>query len=93
MLPLTMILVCGSVTSRVFVGGHSWVEQMRMIAEPNGSYIGSPGYMRGYVPRSPGFSDILNQNLIPDPSEHRTQISDVDLLCKQTQRSANYTTG
>lgn len=90
MLLLPLVLTYGS---RVFVRGHSWVEQMLVVSEQNGSFIGRPGYMRGYVPRGPEFSDMLNQNLIPDPSERRTQISDLDLLCKQTQRLANSTTG
>lgn len=45
---------------------HSWIESAFRIAS-NGTFIGDPGYARGYVPRSqPGWSDKQAQHLIPD---------------------------
>ncbi|KAB8072575.1 hypothetical protein BDV29DRAFT_158435 [Aspergillus leporis] len=62
------------------VGAHSWAEQLTVIA-PNGTFIGSPGYPRGYVPRSaPGFADPKMMYLVPQV------LQPSDLLCKETQR-------
>ncbi|KAF7588912.1 hypothetical protein BBP40_005027 [Aspergillus hancockii] len=63
------------------VNAHSWVEQLTVIA-PNGTFVGSPGYPRGYVSRSaPDFQDSKMMYRLPQP-----RISPSDNLCKETQR-------
>lgn len=48
------------------VTAHSWIESAFVVA-PNGTYVGSEGFPRGYVPRTdPGFSDKVAQHQIPD---------------------------
>ncbi|KAL4929997.1 uncharacterized protein BDV17DRAFT_52707 [Aspergillus undulatus] len=63
---------------------HSWVEQLMVIA-PNGTFVGSPGYPRGYVARSdPSFSDptmMYRLPVAPNP-----EVTKSDNLCKDTQR-------
>ncbi|POR32759.1 Uncharacterized protein TPAR_07052 [Tolypocladium paradoxum] len=50
---------------------HSWIESAFRIA-PNGTFIGAPGFPRGYVPRSePGWSDKQAQHLIPDAGVYK----------------------
>lgn len=71
------------------VAAHSWVEQMLVIQ--NGTYTGNPGYMRGYTPRGPGFSDFLNQNLLPALSSNRIRIDSTDPMCRSSQTTSNYT--
>lgn len=66
---------------------HSWVEQAYVIGD-NGQYTGAPGYMRGYKPRGPGFSDPLNVNLVPALQSGRTKLDPSDLMCKDTQKNA-----
>ncbi|KND91182.1 hypothetical protein TOPH_04032 [Tolypocladium ophioglossoides CBS 100239] len=53
------------------VSAHSWIELAFRIA-PNGTFIGDPGFSRGYVPRStPGWSDKQAQHLIPDAGVYK----------------------
>ncbi|KAF2093637.1 hypothetical protein NA57DRAFT_47848, partial [Rhizodiscina lignyota] len=73
------------------INAHSWVEQMYVIKD--GKYTGNPGYMRGYNPRGPSFTDSLNQNLVPALSSGRLRISDADPMCKSTQQTSNQTSG
>ncbi|KAF2103237.1 hypothetical protein NA57DRAFT_52763 [Rhizodiscina lignyota] len=70
---------------------HSWVEQVRLISAHSGEYFGQPGYMRGYVPRTPSFRDDFNQNLLPRTSG-RTRLELTDPICRSSQKEANYTT-
>lgn len=69
------------------VDAHSWVEQLMVIA-PNGTFVGDPGYPRGYVPRTQaGFSDTDMTNLIPPNGRpNATKILRSDNLCKASQR-------
>ncbi|KJZ77425.1 hypothetical protein HIM_03149 [Hirsutella minnesotensis 3608] len=48
------------------VTAHSWIESAYKVA-PNGTFIGAPGFPRGYIPRTdPGFSDKQAQNQLPE---------------------------
>lgn len=68
---------------------HTWVEQMSVIGD-NGSYIGAPGYSRGYVPRGGKFSDSMMSYLIPkNDGSGRIKISQNDFLCRPEQQQAN----
>lgn len=63
--------------------GHSWVEQLTLIA-PNGTFTGEPGYARGNVARTdPSFDDTKMTNLIP--KKGGTKIEDSEKMCKDTQ--------
>ncbi|KAI9846812.1 MAG: hypothetical protein M1838_001135 [Thelocarpon superellum] len=73
---------------------HSWVEQL-MVVGPNGTYVGVPGYPRGYVPRTaPGFSDSEMVNLIP-PNGRPTgnEILPTDPMCRTSQQNPDQTPG
>ncbi|KAL2823675.1 hypothetical protein BDW59DRAFT_148471 [Aspergillus cavernicola] len=63
---------------------HSWVEQLMVIAS-NGTFVGSPGYPRGFVPRSdPAFSDDAMVYLLPPAG--KASVTSTDNLCRETQR-------
>ncbi|KLJ07813.1 hypothetical protein EMPG_16716 [Blastomyces silverae] len=75
------------------VAGHSWVDELTVIAK-NGTFIGDPGYPRGYVPReTPGFSDLMMQYLLPLPPASRPgppppgppKVLPTDNMCRDTQ--------
>ena len=67
------------------VSAHTWVEQLVNIAD-DGSYFGSPGYIRNYVPRTDtSFNDGKMSFLVPQGS--RPRVSDADMLCHQNQRA------
>ncbi|KAL4911794.1 hypothetical protein BDW62DRAFT_196233 [Aspergillus aurantiobrunneus] len=70
---------------------HSWVEQLMVIA-PNGTFVGSPGYPRGYVPRTdPAFDDTsLTYRL---PADGKPEATEADFLCMDTQRKQVQTEG
>jgi hypothetical protein len=61
---------------------HTWTEQLTVVAS-NGTFVGTPGYARGYVPGS----DAANVNLIP-PNGRSTgnAILPSDLMCKDSQQ-------
>ncbi|RMY67912.1 hypothetical protein D0863_07475 [Hortaea werneckii] len=66
---------------------HSWVEQYQVIAD-NGSFIGDPGYSRGYVSRTDQGYDGFSMNyLVPSTN---VRINSSDLLCHPSQRTSNY---
>lgn len=73
---------------------HSWVEKLIRIAS-NGTFVGPPGYPRGFVPRSsPGFSDFVSEHQIPpDGRATATEILPTDLICRPSQATANQTEG
>lgn len=73
-----------------FCAAHSWVERMMRI-DFSGTLVGSPGYIRGTVPRSPTFDDHQMQNLLP-PSRGRCgpTLLKSDRICKETQTIGNY---
>ena len=66
-----------------------------MVIGTNGTYEGSPGYSRGFVPRTAaGFDDATMVNLIP-PNGRSTgnEILATDPICKSTQQTLNQTNG
>lgn len=73
---------------------HSWVEKLLLIAS-NGTFVGTPGYPRGFVPRtSPAFSDFVSENQIPpDGRPTGTEILPTDPMCRTSQSIGNQTTG
>ncbi|OJJ02417.1 hypothetical protein ASPVEDRAFT_41909 [Aspergillus versicolor CBS 583.65] len=73
------------------VCAHSWVEQLMVIAS-NGTFIGSPGYPRGYVSRSDGsFNDGSMTYILPRGGE--ANVTKSDSLCSETQRKQDQTDG
>ncbi|OAA55011.1 hypothetical protein SPI_08515 [Niveomyces insectorum RCEF 264] len=74
------------------VESHSWGEQLMRIGV-NGTMIGLPGYVRGYVPRTaPNFNDDMINYLVP-PNDGRTvnAVLPTDRLCHPAQTIGNYT--
>ncbi|MCJ1438503.1 hypothetical protein MMC27_007893 [Xylographa pallens] len=74
---------------------HSWVEQLILI-HSNGTFVGTPGFIRGYVSRStPGFNDGEDDYLVPpNGRQNQSLILSTDPLCKPSQSSLNnQTTG
>ncbi|RFU24759.1 hypothetical protein B7463_g11575, partial [Scytalidium lignicola] len=83
------VLACSNTSS-----AHSWVEQLHVIA-PNGTFVGTPGYPRGFAPREAGVDpDTAMTQLIP-PNGRSTgnEVLPTDLLCKSTQMIGEYTPG
>ena len=70
------------------VSAHTWVEEIDIIA-PNGTFVGQPGYPRGYVPRSaPGFSDTSMVHLLPPNGRaDGAKILPTDPICKDSQQA------
>lgn len=64
---------------------HSWIEQLMVINPNNGSFVGTPGYPRGYIPRtSPDFSDNAMTYRLPSNGVNLTK---ADKMCMDTQTS------
>jgi hypothetical protein len=72
----------GLVTLLQFANGHSWVEQMNVIA-PNGTLVGAPGFPRGNSPRGAGFNEAQMVHLVPSG---RNNVLPTDALCAPTQQ-------
>jgi hypothetical protein len=72
----------GFLTILQFANGHSWVEQMNVIA-PNGTLVGAPGFPRGNSPRGAGFSEGQMVHLVPSG---RNNVLATDTLCAPTQQ-------
>ena len=72
-----------------WANAHSWVEQLANIG-PNGSYVGSFGYPRGFVDKSAegSFDQEANVWLLP-PARDPPFISEADFLCHPSQRVSN----
>jgi len=86
-LPLTLI------GWSAVVAGHTWIDQLTVIA-PNGTFVGAPGYSRGYVQRSPQFTDASMTNLIPpDGRSTGNEILPTDGICMPSQQTPNQTEG
>jgi hypothetical protein len=71
-----------------FSEAHSWVERLRVLGL-NGSMIGDPGYIRGFVSRSdPDFNDHRMQYHLP-PNERTSGagILPSDHICRESQRA------
>lgn len=88
----TSIFLFTALTS--IANAHTWIEQMAVIA-PNGTFVGAPGYPRGFVPRtSPSFSDAAMTNLIPpDGRSTGNEILATDPICMSSQQSQTQTEG
>lgn len=86
------MMALGGLAALENVKAHTWIEQMQVIGT-NGSYIGDPGYPRGYVARTDptftGFSDKW-QLPSPDTDTARTRITDKMLVCHPSQRTPTY---
>ena len=64
---------------------HSWIEQLMVINPNNGSFVGTPGYPRGYIPRtSPDFNDDAMTYRLPSNGVNLTK---ADKMCMDTQTS------
>ncbi|KKA21039.1 hypothetical protein T310_4945 [Rasamsonia emersonii CBS 393.64] len=75
------------------VSAHSWIEQLMVIA-PNGTFVGKPGYPRGFVPRdAKGFSDTDMTYLIPPNNQGNNDILPTTPICSSSQRTRNQTAG
>ncbi|KAH6669446.1 hypothetical protein B0J14DRAFT_428340, partial [Halenospora varia] len=63
------------------VQGHSWLEDLRLIAS-NGTFVGPTGYPRGYVPRgsTPGPDIDMVYKLLP------TTVTNDTPICKASQQ-------
>lgn len=85
---LTLLLILVAIAN-----AHSWVEQLTLIA-PNGTFVGNPGYPRGYYPRSLKDVNILMTYLIPPISRANvTLILPTDKMCMDTQQKQTQTDG
>ena len=74
------------------IQAHSWIEQLSIIAS-NGTFVGTPGYPRGFIQRTePDFADANLINLIP-PNGRSTgnAILSTDLMCRESQFVGNQT--
>lgn len=92
-LPSGLAAICLlAITSTI--KAHTWVEEIRLIAS-NGTYVGAPGYSRGFGPRLPGIDpDAANvYELPPDGRPSGNAILTTDLMCKQTQITPVQTPG
>ncbi|KAJ5693163.1 hypothetical protein N7462_002586 [Penicillium macrosclerotiorum] len=91
MLGRALAVLCALV---VAAEAHSWVEQLMVIAK-NGTFVGSPGYPRGFYPRSKaGYSDLTMEYLIPpDGTSDVTKIADGTKLCRTEQQTQDQTDG
>lgn len=72
------------------VEAHTWLEDIYLIGS-DGSFVGDPGYPRGYYPRnytgSPLTVDQLNVNLLPpNGGPGGNAILPTDLMCKDSQQ-------
>ncbi|KAJ6079491.1 hypothetical protein N7467_009244 [Penicillium canescens] len=74
------------------INAHSWVEQLTVIA-PNGTFIGTPGYARGNVLRTPGFVDTMTYLIPPNTRQDVTSVLPVDNMCRETQQDQAQTEG
>jgi hypothetical protein len=72
---------------------HSWIQQLSLIAS-NGTFVGTPGYPRGFIQRgAPTFSDANLINLIPPNGRPTNEIFSTDLMCRESQLIGNQTEG
>jgi hypothetical protein len=75
------------------VEAHTWLENIYLIGS-NGSFVGTPGYPRGYGPRNVGSPDIANVYLLPpNGGPGGNAILPTDLMCKASQTIGTYTDG
>ncbi|KAE8451096.1 hypothetical protein EG329_004768 [Mollisiaceae sp. DMI_Dod_QoI] len=75
------------------VEAHTWLENIMLVGS-NGSFVGNPGYPRGYGPRTAGVDpNAQNVNLIPPNGRAGNAYLPTDLMCKSTQTIGTYTSG
>ncbi|KAK7179078.1 hypothetical protein PSPO01_14861 [Paraphaeosphaeria sporulosa] len=84
-----MLFFIAFTISLSIVHGHSWVERVYVVKE--GVLVGKPGFPRGYVQRTPTFTDQDMTYLLPPAGRMENKILPSDLACKETQRNKNYT--
>jgi hypothetical protein len=85
-LPGSLAVICLSASFSTIIA-HTWVEELRLVAS-NGTFVGAPGYMRGYAGRTQGVDpDAQNVYILP-PNGRPTgnAILSTDLICKSTQQ-------
>ncbi|ROT37120.1 hypothetical protein SODALDRAFT_334194 [Sodiomyces alkalinus F11] len=68
-------------------GAHSWVERLRRLGL-NGTMVGDPGYVRGFVSRlDPTFDDLrMQHHLPPNGRDAQLGILPTDRICRDSQR-------
>lgn len=73
---------------------HTWVEQLTVI-NPNGTFVGTPGFARGNVLRTaPNFGDPLMVHILPPDGRPATEgILNSDLMCRDSQTKPVQTDG
>lgn len=86
--PICIVLLALHILS---INAHSWVEQLTVIA-PNGTFIGTPGYARGNVLRTPGFVDTMTY-IIPPVGADATKLLPSYSMCRETQQNQTQTSG
>ncbi|KAH6705760.1 hypothetical protein EV126DRAFT_516664 [Verticillium dahliae] len=69
-------------------GAHSWVERLRRL-DLNGTMVGDPGYIRGFVSRlDTTFNDLRMQHHLPPNGRVAEQgILPTDRICRDSQRA------
>lgn len=67
---------------------HSWVERLRRL-DLNGTMVGDPGYVRGFVSRlDPTFNDLrMQHHLPPNGRDAELGILPSDRICRDSQRA------
>ncbi|RDL42528.1 uncharacterized protein BP5553_02507 [Venustampulla echinocandica] len=78
-----VLLACASITE-----AHTWTEQLRLIAS-NGTFVGAPGYQRGYSPRKAGVD--TNKDMVYELNGQN--IPKTSPMCKASQKIGNQTPG
>jgi hypothetical protein len=71
------------------VNAHTWIDELRLIAS-NGTYVGAPGYIRAYVPRSNPNPDVQAYKL---PLDGASVILPTDSMCYAPQTVGTQTPG
>ncbi|PSS08745.1 hypothetical protein M430DRAFT_109847, partial [Amorphotheca resinae ATCC 22711] len=86
---LAIIFTCAAT-----IEAHTWLEQLTVVA-PNGTFIGNPGYPRGFVARLPGVDPDEGMTYLLPPNGRSTgnEILQTDLMCKSTQTIGSQTAG
>ena len=84
-----LLLCCATISD-----AHTWVEQVTVIAS-NGTFVGTPGYPRGFVPRAPDVDPDAGMVYLLPPNGRSTgnEILPTDLMCKSSQTIENQTPG
>ena len=74
------------------IEAHTWIEEIYRIAS-NGTFVGAPGYPRGFTPRAAGVDPDLPMVYLLPPNGRSTAILSTDLMCKDSQAIGQYTPG